>query len=389
MSGLDMTGLTTGPAQVWGGVRLVPLLRAAPVAGLRLYRGPGGAEPGGDPCQGEIAYVPHGLVADWSAADGTGGGNGAEGDGEGGATAAYGTRLGIGAARPLTVPVSPRRLPVRRLRGPARGGGRAREDRLRFLPLQLALGGYLALHFRRPTVAWETWSREALTRGLSPREQAAYAGLPVPGLDEALRVFEIHPGQCGVLLYTADDLAGAFVVPHPEDYRALHATLVEDLYGESVHHHAVYGRPVPAFKARLGSGRGIRDLADLRAAARRAEAAWARDHDAVMAAGLLAGAYRFERVYTLGGFTLERFLPPFVPGREQHIGELIRDRKGRTVYLKTFRLSEAQVRRGHLLDALHGEDWDPERAARALGTTADELARRIRRAGLAALLRHG
>ncbi|MFE0424007.1 hypothetical protein [Streptomyces sp. NPDC058953] len=378
MSGLDTTGLTTGPAQVWGGVRLVPLLRAAPVDGLRLHRTPDEPDPDRCPCEDEVAYVPHGLVADWS---GDGGGSGG--------TAAYGTRLGRGEP-PAGVPVSPRRLPVRRLRGPARGGsGRVREDRLRFLPLQLALGGYLALHFRRPSVAWDTWSREALRRGLSPREEAAYAGTPVPGLAEALRVFEIHPGQCGVLLYTADDLAGAFVVPHPDDYRALHATLVEDLYGEQVHHHAVYGRPVPAFEARLGRGLGIRDLAGLRAAARREEAAWARDHDTVMAAGLLDGSYRFERVYTLGGFTLERFLPPFVPGREQHIGELIRDHKGRTAYLKTFRLSETQVRRGHLLDALHTADWHPERAAAALGTTADELVRRIRGAGLGALLREG
>ncbi|MFF8376398.1 hypothetical protein ACF07V_09750 [Streptomyces sp. NPDC015661] len=37
----------------------------------------------------------------------------------------------------------------------------------------------------------------------------------MPGLGEALRVFELHPGQCGLLLYVTDALAAAFVVPHP------------------------------------------------------------------------------------------------------------------------------------------------------------------------------
>jgi hypothetical protein len=49
-----------------------------------------------------------------------------------------------------------------------------------------------------------------------------------------LRVFEIHEGQCGVLVFVADHLASAFVVPHPEDYRLLHRTLIEDFYGELI-----------------------------------------------------------------------------------------------------------------------------------------------------------
>ncbi|WP_392754204.1 hypothetical protein [Streptomyces sp. LN590] len=49
MNRLELTGLTVRPAQVWGGIRLVPLVREAPVEGLRLhqevYRGLG-ADPG-------------------------------------------------------------------------------------------------------------------------------------------------------------------------------------------------------------------------------------------------------------------------------------------------------------------------------------------------------
>ncbi|MFI8366224.1 ARPP-2 domain-containing protein [Streptomyces sp. NPDC085466] len=374
MTRIDLTGLGVRPSQVWGGVRLVPLVRAEPVEGLRLHRevyarAEGyGYDPRSSVDVGDgtvyTSYIPHGFVADWS---------GAERE-----EAAYGTRLGDapGAGVPL-------RAPHHRLAKRRHG-----ERRLRFLPLHLALDGYLALHFGGPPVLWEEWSREALRRGLSPRAEAAYAGVDVPGLAEALRIFELHPGQCGVLVYVADALAAAFVVPHPEDYRLLHPTLVEDLYGELVHQYAYYGGPVPAFEARIRDGAGgIRDLADLRAAAREQERRWAVAHDGLMARDLLETPYAFERVYRMGSFALYRFLPPFLrDGREQHIGELITDHKGRTAYLKTFRLSDAQVRRGYLLRRLAACDWHPGRTAQELGVSPDELVRRIRAAGFGALL---
>ncbi|MFG3189056.1 ARPP-2 domain-containing protein [Streptomyces omiyaensis] len=385
MTRIDLTGLGVRPAQVWGGVRLVPLVRAEPVGGLRLHREAygsgvrrdGGGRDGGyvshlsapssvDAGDGTVytSYIPHGFVADWSGTDRE--------------EAVYGTRLGDGP--PATVPL---RAPHHRFAKRRRG-----ERRLRFLPLHLALDGYLSLHFGGPPVLWEEWSRDALRRGLSPRAEAAYAGVEVPGLAEALRIFELHPGQCGVLVYAADALAGAFVVPHPEDYRLLHPTLVEDLYGEQVHQYAHYGAPVPDFTARIRDGAGgIRNLADLRAAAREQERRWAEAHDGLMGRDLLETPYAFERVYRMGSFALYRFLPPFLrDGREQHIGELITDHKGRTAYLKTFRLSDAQVRRGYLLRRLASCDWHVGRAAEALGTAPEELVRRIRAAGFGELL---
>src|SRR5690606_20382029 len=113
----------------------------------------------------------------------------------------------------------PPRMPVRMTRRLAR---RPRGDRLRFLPLHLAVEGYLALHFGGPEIAWEEWSRRAVARGLSPRCEETYTGRQVRSLEDALRHFEIHPGQCGVMVYVADTLASAFVLPHPDDYRALH-----------------------------------------------------------------------------------------------------------------------------------------------------------------------
>ncbi|MFE9697916.1 hypothetical protein [Streptomyces sp. NPDC006270] len=378
MNRLDLTGLTARPAQLWGGVRLVPLVREAPVEGLRLHRevyeglGAGIVELG--PRARHVSYIPHGLVADWSGGEGTAPGAGRQ-------SAAYGTQFGgSDALRSVALPPVPHR----------RTAGRRPGERLRFLPLHLALEGYLALHFGGPSTAWEEWSRTALRDGLSPRAQDAYLGRSVRGLGDALRIFEIHPGQCGVMVYASDALAAAFVVPHPDDYRLLHASLVEDLYGELVHQYALYGAPVAETPVRIGGEEHIRDLGGLRAAARAQERAWEEAHDTLFARELLDSSYAFDRAYRMESFTLWRFLPPFVRDTGgQHIGEAITDHKGRVAYLKTFRLSDAQVRRGHLLRTLAGADWRLDRAAAALGSSREELVRRLRAAGFSALLKGG
>ncbi|MFE1369618.1 hypothetical protein ACFW84_36000 [Streptomyces anulatus] len=378
MNRLELTGLTARPSQVWGGVRLVPLVRETPVEGLRLHRevyeglGAGVVELG--PRGRYVSYIPHGLVADWSGEDGPAPEAGRQ-------SAAYGTQFG-GDGAPRAVPLPP--LPHHRL------AKRRPGDRLRFLPLHLALEGYLALHFGGPSTAWEEWSRTALRDGLSPRAEDAYLGRSVRGLADALRIFEIHPGQCGVMVYVSDALAAAFVVPHPDDYRLLHASLVEDLYGELVHQYALYGAPVPPMPVRIGGDEHIRTLGELRSAARAQERAWEEAHETLFARELLDTSYAFDRVYRMKSFTLWRFLPPFVrDGGGQHIGETITDHRGQVAYLKTFRLSDPQIRRGHLLRTLAGADWELDRAAAVLGSSREELIRRLRAAGFSALLKGG
>jgi hypothetical protein len=253
--------------------------------------------------------------------------------------------------------------------------------------LHLALEGYLALDFGGPEIAWDEWSQRALRHGLSPRCEESYDGYQVRGLDDALRIFEIHPGQCGVLVYVSDALASAFVVPHPEDYRALHATLVQDLYGELIYQ---YGALMPArdfATARIADAE-VRSLADLRAQVARRTDEWAEFHDTVMAGGLLgADDYTFDEVYRLGRFRLRRFLPSFRLHDESHLGEAIVDEAGRLAYLKTFRLSQGQVRRGHLLTRLAASGWNLEQAAKVLSTDAEGLALRLVRSGFGHLLR--
>lgn len=365
--GIDLAGLRPGPAQTWGAIRLVPLLRAEPIADLRLHARLFDPDELSVVRVGSrtsyIAFVPHALVASWT--------------GDGAPAAAYGTQM--------IAPDSAEALACIRLRFRSRMARREDKLRLRFLPLHLALEGFLAMQFGGPSIAWEEWTRNAVARGLTPRAEAAYSGAEMPGLEDALRIFEIHQDQSGMVLYVADALAAAFVVPHPDDYRGLHPTLLQDLYGELLYDYAYLHLPVPDFQTSLDEA-SITTVADLRAALARTRKEWTEAH-ALMAGGLLTADVTHSRVYRMGRFTLSRFLPTFDPHVENHIGETITDQAGRLAYLETFRLSGAQVRRGHLLASLAVHEWDLAATAEALHTRRQDLVLRLDRAGFGHLLR--
>jgi hypothetical protein len=345
------------------------LLRDRPVEGLRLQRIAYSEEPGWSEVKlgsrvSYYSYIPHGFVADWNR----------EG-GDRSQSAAFGTQILDKHAGVRGMPMQVHRRMTQKL------GKR----RARFLPLHFAIEGYLTLHFGGPDIAWREWSDRVLRRGLSPRIEASYLGTSVTGLQDALKVFEIHEGQCGLLLYAADALAAAFVVPHPEDYRELHPTLVLDHYGELIYQYALMMPAVQEFRASISED--VASLAELRAAAEAQTTQWADFHDRVMANALLEREYASELGYQMGGFDLVRFRPAFKPGEENHIGEAITDQAGCIAYLKTFRLSEAQIRRGYLLELLATHDWRISAAAKAIGTTAEDLRGRIRAAGFEMMLR--
>jgi hypothetical protein len=361
-----LAGLRAAPSQVWGAVRLVPLVREAvredlrvgrrsyeaPLAGVRLEGRPGG--------RGVFygAYVPHGLVFGWTD--------------DGAPVTDLETRLEDGEGASWG--------PFKALHRMARV---EEPRRLRLLPLHLAMEGFLAAQFGGPTVAWEDYSRRALSSGLSPRVEPSLPGACVPGLAEALQVFEIHEGQCGVLVFVADALASAFVLSHPEDYRALHRSLVEDFFGQLLLHYGRLAAGVQEHRVALPDA-GVNTPSDLRRALDRARAEWA-DFDLGMACGLLRRV-RAEPLRRLGPFQLVRFIGDLSPGDESHLGEAILRGDGELMYLKTYRLSEAQRRRGWLLQQLSERDWDFALAARSMGLEEVGLAERLIHAGLGDLL---
>lgn len=365
---LELRGLSSRPSQVWGGVRLVPLLRDEPIEGLRLDRRCWNAT--ADVTLPDdshyVAFVPHAFVASWSP--------------DGAPLATLGTQVTRAREQPRgTFPI----IQARRMAKRERVAGQP--PRLRFLPLHTAFEAYLALHFAGPEVLRSDYAEHFLRHGLSPRIEAVTPGEWVPGLADALRVFEIVEGQVGTLIFVDDLFTAAFVVPHPDDYRRLHRTLLADFYGGIVLYHVMLG-PRAAPLLRRFRDEHIATLAELRLELVRARADWSTQlHD--MSRGLFEQTVHLQHVYRLGRHRMSRFLPTFLPKHENHIGELIEAPGGEVAYLKTFRLTDAQIRRGYMLDSLARHDWDLDRTAEAQGTTRDNLVRGIERAGFGELLR--
>lgn len=358
MARLTFEGLETRPGQVWGGVRLVPLVRDAPVEGLRMHPG---ALPETDLPKDGCWYVPHGLTAEWT--------------GDGSAVPAFGTAL---------------RMPTSTVDGSRRPKAKPRfadrRTRIRFVPRRGALETYLPLAFKAPVIAWPEWSRLAYRQSMLPPPARTRSGHLIDGLADALRIFEIHPDQCGVLIYVADALAGVLITPHPDDYRTLHPILVEDSYGELIWRYAMLHASVQDFEPRIEAS-AVASPADLREQVAAAQRQWNDFHNDTLAAGLLAPEYHFTETYAVADFRLVRYRPTFEPGREAHVGEAILDPHGRPAFLQSFRLTETQIRRGRLLQALATHDWNLEETAHALALTAPALVALLHNSDLDWMLR--
>ncbi len=366
---LKLQGLDLAPAQTYGNVRLVPLLRREVRADLRLARRSYDEPLGVVSLDGEIgapgikymSFIPHGLVVSWSD--------------DGAPAASYGASLGGGRDG----------KGGRTVRMLHRMVKREADKRLRSLPLHLAMEGFLSLCFDGPDIAWSEYSRTALSSGLDPRRERSVTGGALPGFEDALRVFEIHERQAGVLVFLADALASAFVVPHPDDYRALHRSLIEDFYGELLYRYGYLYPELPPAWAPIDAA-AVRSLDDLREGVARVRREWA-DFAEVLAAGALGREVRTETVYAMGPFRLERFVPQLRLHDENHLGETIVRDDGTTEYLKTYRLSDAQTRRAYLLQHLAANGWVLAATARALATSTEELIRRLENAGFGYVLK--
>ena len=374
---IALTGLELAPAQVWGGVRMVPLLRPKSPGDLRLGHRPYHEDfavvavdgPLSDPKAAYYSYVPHGLVATWSE--------------DGSPAAAYGGQLkrGGGTSEKDGKVYEDAWATARVMHRMAR-----REDRrrLRFLPMHLSMEGFLGLHFGGPDMAWSEYSRTARRDGLGWRSETSVSGRGIAGLADALRVFEIQEAQVGVLVFVADALASAFVLPHSEDYRSLHATLLEDFYGELLFYYGLQATenelgPEPICEERVSS------IADLRRELCRMRDEWAGQH-AQMSRGILGRSVMSQPVYRIGPFQLQRFMTELNPQDENHMGEAIVREDGTLEYLKTYRLSAAQCRRAYLLSKLADCQWNLDQCAESLSTSRNELVRRMENAGFGYLL---
>lgn len=367
MDEFALHGLDLAPAQVLGSIRMVPLIRREVREDLRLARRGYREDHAVVALGGGLAYasfVPHGLVASWSD--------------DGSAVASFGASLAAPKKRDGVAFGRHARVLHRMAR-------REDDHTLRFLPLHLAMEGFLSLCFGGPDIQWPEWSQRAVRRGLDPRMEVSVRGAAIPGFEDALRIFEIHERQTGVLVFVADALASAFVVPHPDDYRALHTGLLEDFYGELIYSYGLFHTDLAPAEAVIDA-ETVASLDDLRAALARMRRDWA-DFAELLATGALGRDLRSEVVYRLGGFQLERFTTSLRLHEENHIGEAIVRDDGTTEYLKTYRLSDAQARRAHLLQHLAAHGWKLDEAAKALGVSTLDLVRRVDAAGFGYMIR--
>ncbi len=359
---IELTGYEIAPPQAFGSLMLFPVIDPQPRADLRLARHVFGPDAGVVALPDNTTYtgyIPHALVVDWRR------------DGE--VVAQHGATMERGRHRdPAARQVAVIDRMVRR----------TDRTQLRLLPLHTAFEGFLALHFGGPAIAWTEWSRRTRRHGLVERSETVTPGRAVGGLDEALSLFEIHHGQVGVLLFDGAGLLSAFVAAHPDDYRALHRSLIEDFYGDVLLQPAAAA--VGGVTLALDPS-SVTDLASLEQAVASVRSEWAAQA-AVAAAGLINRPVTAQSVYRLSPFRLERFRTALDPAAEAHLGEAIVDGGGRIRYLKTYRLTGAQVRRAALLELLATHEWNLDAVARAGDDTRDDVVRRIENAGFGYLL---
>ncbi|MBF0697815.1 ARPP-2 domain-containing protein [Actinomyces bowdenii] len=364
---LTLTGLVPAPSQVCGALRIVPLLRERPCRDVRLARSamPAGVKAVDLPeLSGRAAYlafVPHALVLQWGPAVGAQVQRRDRAKG----WACHEDSWGIEGLRRL-----------RQREGPGR---------LRLLPQHLAMEGLLALHFAPPTIAWPELSQDFQRHGLMQRQESMVRGWQVPGYDTALRTFEIHPEQVGSLIYAADALMAAFVVPSAQDYRLLHRTLLDDMYGELMVTYAC----MPTHDQVIEAGphmAGARGLADLRRGLETLRRQWAQVTEDLLLGDWRDRGLRTEAVYRPGGMVLDRFITDLDLSAANHIGERLVREDGEVLYLSTMRLSKGQTRRVHLLSALAQHEWHLGRAAQALHTDVPGLIARIEAHGFGYLI---
>lgn len=371
---LSLDGLRAAPAQHWRAVTIVPLIRTLVGGDLRL------ASVSGQAPMSRYTMTPMGMVLSWQD-DGTGTmswetlltdhsscvGSDVNLRSRVGSDVNHLDWVGSDVNLRNTDPTKDvrygRTRRVERLSDVVRPD-RSRVDRVRFMSMQLAIESYLELFHKRPMVSSRVFSQEVLRHGLREQSVHGVRGERVRFLSEALRVFEIHDNQCGMVLMLNGRLASVFVVPHPEDYRQLHDSVLLDIYGEVFRN--LYGQPYEDQSTMKIAEQGIKSLEDLSRAYELARHQWA-SQQIDWSSELLGQPVHSQPVYQAGPFSVQRFISPLVAGDDGHVGEAIVRADGRMEYLKTFRLNRRQVRRARMVKALADHDWSLHGAAKALG----------------------
>lgn len=361
---ISLKGLEIAPSQVWGNIRLVPLLRQNVRPDLRLFKRDYHSDltiVSVDKRTRYFSCIPHGLILHWSE--------------DGQPVVATGGQL-LTESNVKDIASVKMQLLQRMVK-------RETKQSLRLLPLHLAMEGFLSLFFGGPSVAWKNYSKQALSNGLSPRVEWSISGRSIVQLNHALRLFEIHDRQVGVLLFVSEVLASAFVVPTPTDYRALHTSILEDFYGETFLYHGLYGG-TSTLNVEIDAEQ-VHTLDDLKVALKQVRSDWA-NFQGFMASNLLNVPLQSKRIYRAGPFSLQRFMTTLELKQQNYIGEAILDDHNQLQYLKIYGLSAAQTKRAYLLKQIAAHNWNLERTAQSENDTLAQFIYRLEKVGFGYLV---
>jgi len=370
LNNINLDEFELAPSQVWGNIRLVPVIKKSNTTDLRLglrnYDDPyaitclDGKDPLEDTKSCYYSYVPSAMVATWAK--------------EGSAASSYGCQIEEKSKK--IVPG---------LRVENRIAKQEANEQLRFLPLHLAMEGFLGLHFSGPDFKWDEYTDKAMREGLGSRHESSVRGYNIKGFEDALRVFEIHPQQVGVIVFVSDALASIFIVPHSGDYHLMHAGLLSDFYGEILFHYGEHLYEPPSL-AIADKNTNIHSFDDLRKLITSTRQNWREEHERLLD-GVIDRDIDSNIIKRLGRFRLQRFSTDFDTDKPNFIGEAITGKDGSIEYLKTYQLSKAQARRAYILHCLANNDWNLDSTGEAIGCSSKDVIRRLDSAGFGYLIK--
>jgi len=366
---LELQGLSVGPPQILGHIRIVPILRPSFKANpsqLRMmiqnYNAPFGVVDTGQAFYAST-YMPHGLIATWD--------DGKPVASYGASFAKAGNKKGARQGRKHKSQIF------------TRMAKQVDKSALRLLPRHMAMEGFLSMYFEGPEIAWSEYSRDVFSKGLSVRSETGLGRAYFSGIDAALKTFEIHNNQVGAVLFISDVMADVLVLSHPDDYKRLHKSLIADYFAVEF----LYLQDDPIAQQEWANLRDARDLADLEIAVEELQKDWS-ESQAWMTEDLIARDIKSTRIYSTNDFSLQTFITDYKASFENNfIGEIIVNKTGDVEYLKAFALSKAQTKRVYLLDQLAEHHWNIEATARAAGQDYDAFILRLEKAGFGYILK--
>ena len=259
------------------------------------------------------------------------------------------------------------------------------KDKIRFLPLHLAMDSFMSEYFKGFDIKWEEYSRKGTKFGLSPRSEKSIFSNQVIGLENALRVFELHKNQVGVILFVGDSLASVFIVPNPYDYKYLHYSLIKDFYGEIIYFNSLYVNQVKPFEVKFNE-KNINKISDFKIELDRIKKELGSFYSE-MSNNIIKREVSYKKIYKFKKYSMEYFVTNEIEKYDEHyIGEAIFDENENINYMKLFRLSNEQVKRFSLLKLLDDNLWNLEQTAKSKNTTKENIILQIDKLGFAHIL---